>query len=128
MTAYHTAMMAFWQRFGVPVFVSGCVPDGQAFPYLTADIVQPGPLATTVAAVISWHRIGEGTGNPMTERAALMDAIDAAIPPQGVRIDFEGGFAVLQRNDAEWHSYLVDEDDASIIGGRTSYEVTYYGM
>lgn len=128
MTAYHMALLAFWQGFGLPVFLSGCVPDGQAFPYITLDIVRPDTLATTVASAISWHRVGADTLNPMTERAALMDAIDAAIPPQGVRLDFEGGFAVLRRNPAEWHSYLVDPDDDSIIGGRSSYEVTYYGM
>ena len=128
MTAYHTAMLDFWEQFDVPVFMSGCVPRNTDFPYLTLDIVQPDVLATTVAAVISWHRIGDNTAQPMAERAALMDAIDAALPPQGVRIDFEGGFAVLRRNPAEWHSYLVDPDDASVIGGRSSYEVTYYGM
>ena len=128
MTDFHTALLDFWEQFGVPVFLQGVVPTDQTFPYITIEITRPAGMATTVLVAYDWHRRGGATLQPMTERAELMGRIAEAIPESGVRLDFDGGFAILQRNPAQFQSYTVDEDDASIIAGRTSYELTYYGM
>ena len=128
MTGYHNALLDFWAQFGVPCFLSGNVPEDQPFPYITLDIVKPAALSTTVMTAYSWHRLGGATTQPMTERAALLDAIAAAIPESDAIIRFDGGYAILRRNPADFQSYTADPDDKSVIGGRTSYEVTYYGM
>lgn len=128
MTNFHTALLEFWQQFGLPVFMQGNVPDDQPFPYLTIDVIRPAAMTATVLAAYSWHQRSEATPQPMAERAALLDRIAAAIPESGCVLQFGGGHAVLHRNAAQFQSYEVDADDASVIAGRTSYELTYYGM
>lgn len=128
MTDFHMALLGFWGQFGVPVFIQGVVPTDQPFPYVTIEIARPAALGTAVLVAYDWHRRGDATPQPMAERAELMGRIASAIPESGARIDFDGGFAILHRNPAQFQSYAVDEEDESIIMGRTSYELTYYGM
>ena len=128
MTGYHNALLDFWTQFSVPCFLSGNVPDGQPFPYITLDIVRPAAFASTALTAISWHQMSDITPQPMTERAELMKRIAQAIPEGGTVLRFDGGYAMLRRNSATFQSYMTDPDDESVIGGRTSYEITYYGM
>lgn len=127
MTDFHTALLDFWEQFGVPAYVASGVDDEAAFPYLVIDIVKPAAFGTTVLTAISWHR-DSTIGAAMAERAALLEQIATALPEDGVRIRFDGGYMILRRNTANFQSYMADETDLSIIAGRTSYELTYYGM
>lgn len=128
MTEFHKALMAFWQSFGVPVYLSGCVDDQAAFPYFTIDVELGSLRGQTILTAHSWHR--RSPADPwtgvMSERLQLMDAVQAAIPAGGRLLTFPGGYAILNRNDDNFIAYVVDADDPDVIGGRVSYEVRYF--
>lgn len=130
MTEFHKALMTFWQQFGIPVFLSGCVDDQTAFPYFTVNITDGNLLGSTILTATSWHRREdtESWTGVMTERLDLMDSVKAAIPAGGRFLTFAGGFAILRRNDADFISYIVDETDPAVIGGRVSYEVQFFHL
>lgn len=125
----HVALMDFWESFGVPAFLSGHVPEGQPFPYITILPVQGDAFGEMVLTAFDWHRIGNpatSIGNVMAERADLMDKIAQAIPTQGKKIPLPAGFLILNRNPDDFQSYYDDPDDEATIGGRTSYIIRYY--
>ena len=128
MMAFHEALMRFWQRFGMPVFVEGCVDDGTPFPYVTIRIAEGTLMGSTVLIATSWHqkKTGESMTVAMTERGEFLDAAAAAIPVEGAMIRYGGGYAILDRPPADFLSYAVDAEDPTIIGGRVSYEVRFY--
>lgn len=131
MRALHEALMEFWGGFGVPVFVAGHVPDGQAFPYITIEIVQGDAFSSTVLTAFNWHKYdpaAEHVGLTMASRADLMDEIARAIPAQGTRLPVAGGFCVLSRNEADFQTYYDDPEDETVLGGRTSYEIRFYTL
>lgn len=125
----HIALMDFWEQFSLPVFLSGHVPEDQPFPYFTIEIGQADAFSDSVLTAFDWHKIPNpetSNANIMRERAELMDRIAAAIPPQGVKIPLPDGYLVLSRNPADFQTYYDDPEDASVLGGRTSYEIRYY--
>lgn len=128
MTEFHKALMTFWQQFGVPVFLAGCVDDQTAFPYITVNIVDGDLLGDTILTATSWHRRNPANSwtVAMTERLNIMDAVQSAIPVGGRFLTFPGGYAILRRNVANFISYVVDDVDPNVIGGRVSYEVQYF--
>lgn len=128
MTEFHKALMTFWQQFGIPVFLAGCVDDQTAFPYITVNIADGDLLGDTILTATSWHRRGPADAwtGVMTERLNIMDAVQAAIPVSGRFLTFPGGYAILRRNDANFISYVTDDTDPAVIGGRVSYEVQYF--
>lgn len=130
MTNFHKALMTFWQGMGIPVYIAGCVDDQAAFPYFTVNIADGSLMGATVLTATSWHRRGaeESWTGVMTERLGIMDAVQAAIPAGGLRLIFEGGFAILNRNDDNFIAYVEDEDDPNVIGGRVSYEVRFFHL
>lgn len=117
------ALYAFWSGFGIPAYLSDSVPSNASYPYITYEAVQGAGITRTVLTATSWHlKAPDGD----TERTALMDQIAAAIPEGGRILPVEGGFVVLYRNDANFQSDVRDEDDDTILGGRTSYQINYY--
>lgn len=128
MTELHKALMGFWQQFGVPVFVAGAVDDQTPFPYITIDIGDGGVGSSTVMQATTWHRrkAEESMTVPMLERLTLLDNITRAFPPDGRFLVYEGGYAALYRNDANFISYVVDQADDDVIGGRVAYEIHFY--
>ena len=128
MKSVHIALMDFWEQFGIPVFLSGHVPEDQPFPYFTIEIGQSDAFSDSVLTAFDWHKIPNpetSNANIMAERADLMDRIAAAIPPQGVKIPLPAGFLILFRNSADFQTYYDDPEDESVLGGRTSYEIRY---
>ena len=128
MTEFHKALMAFWQSFGLPVYLSGCVDDQAAFPYITIDVGEGGLMGQAILTAHSWHRRGRKDAwiDAMSERLNVMDAVSAAIPAGGRLLKYPGGYAILNRNDANFISYVVDAEDPDVIGGRVSYEVRFF--
>ena len=132
MTSYHQALTAFWSKFtsggnAVTAYLSGHVPDNAPFPYITFDVAKPDAMGAIPLTAFNWHQAESGK-NVNAERAALLDQIADAIPVQGVRLPFAGGFAVLDRNQANFQSYYDDPEDPAIVGGRTSYIVRFFGL
>ena len=130
MTGVNRALYAFWAGFGLPAFLPGNVPDGAVLPWLTFEVVQGSGMSAAVLTATAWYKHAPQS-DPITDgqtpRAALLDAVAQAIPAAGLRLDVPGeGFLLLDRNDGAWQTYVVDDDDPTIIGGRVSYIVRFY--
>lgn len=124
MTGLKRALYAFWSGFGIPAYLTDSVPSDAAYPYITYEAVRGGGMSRTILTATSWHKKAPD-GN--LERMNVMDQIAAAIPESGKILPVEGGgFVVLYRNDANFQSDVQDEDDDTILGGRTSYQINFY--
>ena len=131
MKSVHKELTKFWESFGIPVFISGHVPENQPFPYFTIEIAKGDAFGENVLTAFNWHKITNpetSNANIMAERADLMDAIARKIPPQGVKIPLEMGYLMLSRNSADFQTYYDDPEDESVLGGRTSYEIRFLTM
>lgn len=130
MTEFHKALMTFWQQFGVPVFLAGCVDDQTAFPYITVNIADGNLLGQNILVTNTWHRRSavDSWTPSMTERLDLLDKIKTAIPTGGLLLNFPGGYAIVRRNDANFITYVTDDTDPNVIGGRVSCEVQYFHL
>lgn len=132
MTDLHRALYAFWhERFKtmdgapVPAYLTGHVPDTAAFPYLTFEVVQGAAFSLSFLTATVWLRAQSGV-NVNAQRAHILDQVAVAIPHGGARLDVGGGAVSLYRNDGNFLSYVTDEDDPSVVGGRISYQINYY--
>lgn len=130
MTAFHQALYAFWSQFlynskPIPAYLSGKVPNNATFPYITFAVQKGDIFSASVLTAFIWVKAGSGI-NANQIRASIMDDIARAIPMQGTRINFTGGYATIFRNTSAFMSYYDDPEDASVIGGRISYEVHFY--
>lgn len=123
MTELAAALYDFWSGFGIPAYLQDNVPDDAVLPYITYELVRGDAMGATVLVAHNWHQKAAG-GN--AARHEVMDAIARAIPSQGRRVPVGRGFVMLYRNDATFQTDVADEEDPSVIGGRTSYEVHFY--
>ena len=130
MTGLHQAIYRFWAQFtyggeAIPAYLTGHVPEGAAFPYFTFDVTDGRAFATSVVTATVWCHASSGI-NVNAQRAAILDSVDRALPEADMRLDFPGGFAMLRRGSGDFHSYITDEDDRSVVGGVTRCELTAY--
>ena len=130
MTGIHQALYAFWSQFSydgspIPAYLQGHVPEDAAFPYITFDVASGRAFATSVVTATVWC-LAESGVNVNAQRASILDSIDRALPEADLRIDIPGGFVVLRRGSGDFHSYITDEDDKSVVGGITRCELTVY--
>lgn len=130
MTEFHQALYAFWSQFlynnvSIPAYLSGKVPNNATFPYITFDVAHGDGFSSSVLTAFIWIKAGSGI-NANAIRASILDDIERAIPITQTRIDYDGGFAYLSRNDTDFITYYDDPEDASVIGGRVSYIVRFY--
>ena len=133
MKELNKALQSFWSSFHngldtVPAFLSGHVPRGQAYPYITFDVTQAEPIGSTILTAYNWHKLNDmtGIGPANLERADLLDQIAAAIPPEGKVLPAGNGYLAIYRNAADFQTYYDDPQDEKVIGGRTSYEIHFY--
>ena len=125
MTDLKRAAAAFWSQFGVPAYLTDCVPDDAVLPYITYSVSSSPAMGVALMTAFNYHR-KVPSGN--VDRTALADAIASAIPENGVKLTLDsGGFVVLYRN-SEFQSDYQDPDDLDVIGVRTSAEVHFYTM
>lgn len=126
MTSIKQALYTFWSQFGVPAYLSDCVPDDAELDYITYNVTQAGFGGSAVLTAFDWHRRSE-SGNKA--RTAMMDKIATALPVGGLLLALPGGgYLMLYRNDADFQSDWQDETDKDIIAGRTSYIAQYYNV
>lgn len=132
MDAYHKALYNFWRNIAVdgetfPVWLIDAVPEDVAFPYITFDVSKAAAFGETPLSATIWYK-KEGGDSKNAARAAFLDAAAKAIPEEGVKIAWNGGFCILHRSSGDFLSLMRDENDKTIIGGRVAYEVTIYDM
>lgn len=119
----NAALYNFWSGFGLPAYRAGRVPTGAEYPYITFDVVSGEFGSRTILTANNWHKAPGAT----TAAADLLDAIARKIPNSGFLLPVDGrGYLIIYRNGADFQSYVADEEDKDVIGGRTSYEVHFY--
>lgn len=124
MTGVKAALQAFWSSFGIPVYLSDCVPSTAEYPYITYEAVRGEGLSASILTATSWH-LKSPSGN--IDRTEMMDRIADAIPESGRKLSVDGGgFLMLYRNASNFQSDYADEDNKDILGGRTSYQINFY--
>lgn len=123
MMDFSAALAAFWNRLGVPAYLTELVPDDAVLPYLTYDMARASFGGVTPLTVYNWHKDTLG-GN--VERTEMLDRIAEAIPVGGVMLDVLDGYIILTRGDGIYQQDWQDSNDPGVIGGRTSYFAQYY--
>lgn len=126
------ALWAFWAQFQlngtpIPVFQSGGVPDGQEFPYITIEITRPDSMSTMPLTAFCWFRNADRAVS-FAQRLAWWEAVEKAIPLQGVRLPLSVGCLMLHRGSGDFLTPGKDEEDDKVFFGRVGYEVTYYTL
>lgn len=124
------ALWDFWAQFSlnstpIPVFQAGGVPDGQEFPYITVEIPRPDTMATMPLTAFGWFR-NDDKAVSFAQRLAWWEAVEKAIPLQGVRLPLSVGCLMLRRGSGDFLTPGTDEEDETLFFGRVGYEVTYY--
>lgn len=74
MTLTAAALNGFFSSFGLPAYARLNVPDGAPMPYITYDVLYPGPMNGDVMHAWLWYR-----GSGYTDIMAKVDQIRAAI-------------------------------------------------
>lgn len=122
MKLYQKSVVAFLRETGLPVYATGQVPSGAAFPFITLTTAYAPFAQSAGLTVTAWFR-GEQAHTRCLE---VMDALCAAIPEEGTLLRYQGGMAVLRRAAGSFITLVNDEDDRSLLGGRMRLNVHLY--
>lgn len=129
MTSFSQALYKFWSNFGMPAYQADMVPDGTPFPYVTFETVYGSPFGANFLTARMWKKDKIGD-NAMPHVASFLEQVKSAIPPQGVKLEADGGFFILYPNTASFLSYETDpsteNESLKLITGRVSCEIHYY--
>lgn len=130
MTALTVALQEFWSAFtldgaALPAYPTQNVPDSAAMPYITYDAAEGGYWGTSILTAFVWVRATSGV-DARAKCASVLDQVEQAIPAVGRAVVYSAGALRVRRNDAEFLSYYVNPADPGVIGGRISYEVTFF--
>ncbi|HPF54582.1 MAG TPA: hypothetical protein PLM48_08085 [Clostridia bacterium] len=132
MTGLHGALQAFWGGFtygtaAIKAYEQGNVPSTATYPYITYEAAEGAYWGATILTAFVWVKKATGV-DWQVQRAAILDLIKAAIPEGGTHLDYADGNLFMRRNPTNFMSYYNDPNDASVVGGRISYEATYYTL
>jgi len=119
---YQKSVVAYLRQTGLPVYLSGQVPTGAGFPFITLSCAYAPFAQSAGLTVTAWFR-GE---NAHTRCVEMMDQLCAAIPEEGTLLHFHGGMAVLRRAAGSFVTLVTDETDRRIIGARMRLNVHLY--
>lgn len=132
MTDTQRALKIFWSQFslrGEPIkaYLTGRAPKGEEYPIIMYEAIEGAFFASNILTAFVWLK--ERSGNDVdAERAEILDQIARAIPEQGARIYLPNaaGMLKLERNPSGFLSAYDDPEDKTVLGGRISYQITYY--
>lgn len=132
MEAYHKALYAFWSGISVdgqtfPAWLIEAVPEDATYPYVTFDVSRAAAFGVSYLTATLWQKKENGDSKNAA-RAAFFDAVSKAIPEEGVKLTWDGGFCILHRSSGDFLTLMRDENDKDVIGGRVAYEATIYDM
>lgn len=131
---FSEALYQFWSSFTddempMDAYLTGQVPDGAIFPCVSYNLVE-GSWGRTPATAFVWIRHRAGV-NVKEKRDSFFEQVKKAIPVSGRVLRYDGGMAVLYRNQSEFLSAYdpPGENDTfePIRGGKVSYEIAFYG-
>lgn len=125
-SAVESALYAFWSGFGVPAYKQGENPQDADLPYILYAVEDGDTFSANILTAILYVK-QDAAG--IAKRREVLNLIATAIPQGGAILPLTGGgFVELYRNGGTFQSLGKDADDASIVYGRTSYEIHYNHM
>ncbi|MBE5804931.1 MAG: hypothetical protein E7316_10530 [Clostridiales bacterium] len=122
MKQYQRSVVAFLRETGLPVYISGQVPAGASFPFITLTTAYAPFAQSAGLTVTAWFR----EEHAHTRCVEMMDQLCSLIPEEGVLLRYHGGVAVLRRAAGSFVTLVNDETDRQVIGGRMRLNVHLY--
>lgn len=122
MKLYQKSVVSFLKETGLPVYITGQVPKGASFPYITLTTAYAPFAQSAGLTVTAWFC----EDHAHTRCVELMDELCAAIPESGAMLRYHGGMAVLRRAAGSFITLVGDENDRRILGGRMRLNVHLY--
>ena len=122
MKLYQKSVVAFLKETGLPVYLSGQVPAGAAFPYITLTTAYAPFAQSAGLTVTAWFR----EDRAHTRCIELLDQLCAAIPEEGTLLRYHGGMALLRRAAGSFITLTGDEQDRRVLGGKMRLNVHLY--
>lgn len=129
--AYREALQSlFTDTFGLPAYLSYQLPQEPPtyteFPYITYAVNFPEGCQNEYQPFIAWFHNGPG-GDATGERADFEDAVQAAIPPEGITLRYgDNGVAQVYRGGTVWMHDFQDYVDKNIIGVKVTLMIRLY--
>ena len=93
------ALNTFFNDFGIPGYLEDNIPPAASLPYLTYKPTVPGGWNETASLHARLWYPSEGGRAPILQTE---DAISAAFPRGGLKIECEGGAILLDKDDKDW--------------------------
>lgn len=114
----------FWSQFTGAAFARDEVPDGQAFPYITYEIIRPEILLSGLQSVIVWTK---PAGGGLNEVNTICGQIAKSIQPivgQQLTLTDNSGAVFLRRGNP--FIQLYPQDDKTIKAAYINIEIKSY--
>lgn len=87
------ALYGFFSSFGIPAYLENAIPDNAQMPYITYELREPEPLASTFFHASVWYR-----DTSIDAISRKVDAIRSAID-RGIGIETDSGAIYLFQGD-----------------------------
>ena len=115
------AVYQFMNSFGIPAMPSSSVPDDQAFPYITYDLVVGEWLGGDVPMTVNvWYRT-ESEALPNAKVRQMFDAIGDG----GVILSCDGGLLWVRRGSPWAQALVVDGEDKAVKRRYVNIDIEY---
>lgn len=120
---FHKRINAFLASSGLPAWLEGHVPDGQACPYIVygaacGSFGQAGALTAT-----AWFDGADAA----VQRAAFADTAEALLPRSGVKLIGDGGMIIIRRDEKAFMEMSAREHDPRLMGCKVNAVISMYG-
>lgn len=121
LTEMYRKLHALLTEAGFTVWAEDAVPHDAAFPFVTLKIEPPAPMQGSGSVVLTgWHR----GGTRHCDRLAMADTLLRIVPGAGLKMQLDGGLAILHRADrlqVEW------PQSEGALGVRVRHALRVYG-
>ena len=111
------ALTEYLSDSGLPLYLADCVPQGQPFPYLTADATLPCTGEKRGRITLTLWCAGSGAN---AVRLVLHDSLMQYFPRRGLCLSTDAGLAVLRPGSVRF----VQQDAA--LGLETALDVHFF--
>lgn len=132
MTKFHQAFQTWLSAIDptVPAYQAGQVPRDQGgnpvgFPFIVYNPRFGEGLTEATQPVQAFFRIRSGY-NANAARSAFADAVQAAVPKEGIILRYDDGYVVLFQGGRNWISLTDDPNDSTVIGVRFALDIRFY--
>lgn len=118
LTSIYQALASHLSRLRIPVCLADCVPEGTAFPYVTAKIDAPMTAGSAGSLTLTVWCKGSSAH---TDRVSHTDSLYSLLPPRGAFLTTDTGALLLRQTSA---AQCVQ--DSVALGMQSQWELHFY--